>query len=160
MTHQSHPPSHSIERRASPISSQLVVRCAWTNPPESSERIAHRSTLQQTIGLENFSPLHAHFARTQRCASLTFSVAAGSLQSAQGNLHEEIQLRNQCWAPFSVKGPKVAPKGPRTRWRQKTLKKENYNHVTTTNKCRNVNPQIVHKWKSKLNPMIMSHTQD
>ena len=28
-----------------------------------------------------------------------------------------------CWTPFSVKGPKVAPKGPRTRWRQKIPKK-------------------------------------
>ena len=28
-----------------------------------------------------------------------------------------------CWAPFSVKGPRVAPKGLRTRWRQKIPKK-------------------------------------
>ena len=39
-------------------------------------------------------------------------------------------------------------------------RKENYNHVTTTNKCRNVNSQIVHGWKNKINPVIMSHTHD
>ena len=50
----------------------------------------------------------------------------------------------QCWAPFSVKGPKVAAKGPKTRWRQKIPKEKNYNHVTTINKCRNANSQIVH----------------
>ena len=60
----------------------------------------------------------------------------------------ESILRTCCarfyWAPFSVKSPRVALKGPRTRWRQKIPEKENYNHVTTTNKYRNINSQIIH----------------
>ena len=51
-------------------------------------------------------------------------------------------------------------KRPQDPLKTENTKKENYNHVTTTNKCRNANSQIVHLWKSKMNPVIMSHTQD
>ena len=45
--------------------------------------------------------------------------------------HGPLKIRNSansgrksvCWAPFSVKGPRVVPKGSRTRWRQKIPKK-------------------------------------
>ena len=37
-----------------------------------------------------------------------------------------------CCAPFNVLGPKVAPKGPKTRWRQKMPKEKNYIDVITT----------------------------
>lgn len=55
---------------------------------------------------------------------------------------------------------RVAFKGANARWRQKMAKEKNYNDVKTTCKCRNVKSHIVHKWKSKTNPPVMSRTQD
>ena len=49
---------------------------------------------------------------------------------------------------------------PQDPLKTENTKRKNYNNVTTTNKCRNGNSQIGHRWKSIINPSIMSHIQD
>ena len=55
---------------------------------------------------------------------------------------------------------RVVPKEPRTRWREKIPKEKNDSNATTTSTFRNGNLQIGNRWKTKINPPIMSHTQD